>query len=514
MKTIGERKPSFEEFQEEMEEKIKHESLYVKKILFYAEQRKLPIEEKIVLYQGRSGDCLDETTKNMWKQWPIKDGYQHIWSVENPDSLEDIPENIILVKIGTKEWFHYLATAKYLVTYEMFSISFVKRKEQVLICTAEQKESKDELTQRLEFQMDYWYQDGSSVEGLLKQQSIKKDIVSQGKKKLLFIANGKMDLGQLITMLDEVDFSIYDVTLTVYQMGKDDERLAQIHPDVRVIEPYGRPIYTKDEYIRYLYLSKYLFYANDPKRVLSQELNGFLETENQRIYGDTIFDYMIVYGEFFPRDYVLFHKIPRRISIYIQNFEIEKMKRNWRQGRWTGIYTEFAIENRIRIMKEFDQVFCLSKGLLHMEKGYEKYSFYKEADFIKVREDKTRKRERSQNKIVSYDGKEYYAYKITQTSFLTKSVTLLPAVPKGMQAWVYILDDLSGNSLETILKEFQKNMFESKVDMLFIIDNFDVIDKRKKISILVEGSEERVIILQDIDIYPEYMEQFAKEIRM
>lgn len=100
----------------------------------YEEYRKEPIDDKVIIFESMWGTkyscnprCLYEYIDENYPQ------YKCVWSMK--DEHYPIKGNGIRVRRGSKEYYHYLATAKYLVNNVNFEDNYVKRDGQIEIQT-------------------------------------------------------------------------------------------------------------------------------------------------------------------------------------------------------------------------------------------------------------------------------------------------------------------------------------------------------------------------------------------
>ncbi len=113
------------------EEKTKAERTYIRKVE-YKQFRKEPLEEKTVLFESNGGEGFGggpgEIYETIRKNHP---DYTCVWSLRNPRMpAEGDP---VRVRKGSRDYYHYLATAKTMVTDTGFGGAFRKRGDQVLV---------------------------------------------------------------------------------------------------------------------------------------------------------------------------------------------------------------------------------------------------------------------------------------------------------------------------------------------------------------------------------------------
>lgn len=144
MDTICKRQISYDKFKNEIEHELKYsKDTSLKRRLAYGNYLNAPIEETNIFYESQQGSGILGLPKNIFLTAIQTPGLTHIWSVIKSVYNEIQDEfiyfrtlgNIKIVIRGSKEYYQYLATSKYLVTDSFFTSDFYKRPEQLLLHT-------------------------------------------------------------------------------------------------------------------------------------------------------------------------------------------------------------------------------------------------------------------------------------------------------------------------------------------------------------------------------------------
>lgn len=330
------------------------------------------------------------------------------------------------------------------------------------------------------------------------------------KKKIMFVANLEMDLGELINLFEVFDYDRYDVTFLPFKPKEDNFDYELVNKNVRLLSHYGRLLYSKDEYAKFLYLNKYVFYADDIEMTIKNELFHFLKRENQRIFNDVVFDIVVLYGDFLPKNYLQYSQIQAKRTIHVQTLDIDVMKQEWETGKYMARYSEFAVDSRIKLISNFDQIICVSRGLLEKEQSNLEFPIYqkaKEIDALLGRKALSPTKERLEK--ASFAGKDYYANINSNLPYQSKNISLLPLVPDEKESFVHVLSDLSGDSFEELLLAFKKELEINDNKILFIVDNHNIVDETRQPYIAKYGLNKYVILLKNIDLQQNYLKEFG-----
>lgn len=104
--------------------KALRDSGYRKRAAYYKEYKSCTVDDKMIMYEaffGRAITCNPGALFNYIFNDERFADYTHIWSIENSEFRDIIVEkyksydNVIFVEPGTKDYFKYLSTAKYLI---------------------------------------------------------------------------------------------------------------------------------------------------------------------------------------------------------------------------------------------------------------------------------------------------------------------------------------------------------------------------------------------------------------
>jgi len=107
-------------------------------------RERLKVKDKTIFYESRDGKSLTDSPFAIFSYLlnnPDFKDYQHIWSVQDMDSLKEVLEeykkypNVIFVKRNSKDYLKKLATSQYLINNSTFQPYFCPKKEQVYINT-------------------------------------------------------------------------------------------------------------------------------------------------------------------------------------------------------------------------------------------------------------------------------------------------------------------------------------------------------------------------------------------
>lgn len=124
--------------------KALRDSGYRKRAAYYKEYKSCKVDDKMIMYEaffGRAITCNPGALFNYIFNDERFADYTHIWSIENSEFRDIIVEkyksydNVIFVEPGTKDYFKYLSTAKYLINNVTWQTYFTKKDNQVVINT-------------------------------------------------------------------------------------------------------------------------------------------------------------------------------------------------------------------------------------------------------------------------------------------------------------------------------------------------------------------------------------------
>lgn len=126
--------------------KIYKKDRKLKKQFWYAGYlKKMRVQEKTVLYQAYRNNIMGGNPYGIFCELiknPKYKEYKHIWVYKNEENLNDDTfqkyssyPNVIYVKNGTKQYYKYLASCKYLISNAAFPLYWIKKEEQIYINT-------------------------------------------------------------------------------------------------------------------------------------------------------------------------------------------------------------------------------------------------------------------------------------------------------------------------------------------------------------------------------------------
>lgn len=113
---------------------------HIKNKMLYYKYLSLPIKENVIMYEAFGGLGILDNPRAIFKALLENEdfkNYIHVWSIKDDSIMENnlnefaFMDNVIIVDRDSKEYYLYLATAKYLFNNSTFDYYFVRRKEQI-----------------------------------------------------------------------------------------------------------------------------------------------------------------------------------------------------------------------------------------------------------------------------------------------------------------------------------------------------------------------------------------------
>ena len=114
------------------------------------------VEDKIILFESGQGESFASNLRNTYEML-IKDkryqDYTFVWAFANPAEYRDLEEDFhtIIVKSGSKKYYRYCASAKYIILNTSLRPRITLKKEQIFIpfaCRAEMRDDEEGYIQR------------------------------------------------------------------------------------------------------------------------------------------------------------------------------------------------------------------------------------------------------------------------------------------------------------------------------------------------------------------------------